>query len=82
MNIPPFTIFPHIIGEKISLRRILAEDIKDLVEISFYDAIQATTTQEATEIQAKINKDYNDGNSIHWGIVDNKTNKILGTCGY
>jgi len=64
------------------LRQILATDIKDLVEISFYDAVQAETLQQATEMQTKINRDYIDGNSIHWGIVDNLANKIVGTCGY
>jgi ribosomal-protein-alanine N-acetyltransferase len=82
MKLPPYIIFPTITGNKISLRQIGAADIEDLVEISFYDAIQATTVEQATEMQAKINKDYSDGNSIHWGITDNVTNKIVGTCGY
>jgi ribosomal-protein-alanine N-acetyltransferase len=82
MNLPPYNIFPNIKGDKISLRQILTADIKDLVEISFYDAVQATTVQKATEMQDKINKDYFDGNSIHWGIADKLTNKIVGTCGY
>lgn len=82
MRLPPYTIFPIISGDKISLRQILAADIEDLIEISFYDAVQATTLQQATEMQAKINKDYIDGNSVHWGIADNLTNKIIGTCGY
>ena len=33
-------------------------------------------------MNSKINQDYEDGNSIHWGIFENKTNKIVGTCGY
>ncbi len=82
MNLPPYNIFPIITGDNISLRQIHDSDIKDLIEISFYDAIQATTLQEATVMQDKINKDYIDGNSIHWGIADNITNKIIGTCGY
>lgn len=82
MKLPPYDIFPFIPSEKISLREILDADIEDLIEISFYDAIQATTFQEATEMQAKINNDYIAGNSIHWGIADNLTNKIIGTCGY
>ena len=82
MRLPPYKIFPIITGDKISLRQILAADLEDLIEISFYDAIQATTLQEATAMQAKINKDYIDGNSVHWGISDNLTNKIIGTCGY
>jgi len=30
----------------------------------------------------KINKDYLNGNTVHWGIADNITNRIIGTCGY
>jgi ribosomal-protein-alanine N-acetyltransferase len=82
MKLPPYDIFPIISGDKISLRQILTADIEDLIEISFYDAIQATTLQQATEMQDKINKDYIEGNSIHWGIADHLTNKIIGTCGY
>ena len=82
MKLPPYDIFPCIASDKISLRQVQTSDIKDLIEISFYDSIQATTLQQATEMQAKINKDYFDGNSIHWGIADKLTNKIVGTCGY
>jgi ribosomal-protein-alanine N-acetyltransferase len=82
MKLPPYNIFPNITGDKILLRQIMTADIKDLVEISFYDAVQVTTVQQATEMQVKINQDYIDGNSIHWGITDRLTNKIVGTCGY
>ena len=82
MKLPPYDIFPNVTADNILLRQITTADIKDLVEISFYDAVQATTVQQATEMQDKINKDYFDGNSIHWGIADKSTNKIVGTCGY
>jgi ribosomal-protein-alanine N-acetyltransferase len=82
MKLPPYSTFPNVTAEKIILRQITTADIKDLVEISFYDAVQATTVQQAAEMQDKINKDYLDGNSIHWGIADKLTNKIVGTCGY
>lgn len=82
MKLPPYNIFPNITGAKISLRQIMTADINDLVEISFYDSVQATSVQEAAEMQAKINKDYFEGSSIHWGISDKSTNKIVGTCGY
>ena len=39
MNLPPYPIFPNIEGEKITLRAIVPEDLKDLIEISYYDAI-------------------------------------------
>jgi ribosomal-protein-alanine N-acetyltransferase len=82
MHLPPYPIFPVITGETISLRNIIPADIKDLVEISFYNAIQASSLEEATEMQSRISQDYQNGNTIHWGIFVNKTNKIAGTCGY
>ena len=82
MKLPPYDNFPVISNDKISLRQVQFSDINNLIEISFYDAIQATTIEQATEMQTKINKDYLDGNSIHWGIADKLTNKIVGTCGY
>lgn len=54
----------------------------DLVEISYYDAVQAKTEAEAEEMHNKITRDYLDGNSIHWGIVDKSSDKIVGTCGF
>lgn len=82
MKLPPYENFPSISDDKISLRQIQFSDINDLIQISFYDAIQAKTIKEATEMQTKINEDYINGNSIHWGIADKLTNKIVGTCGY
>ncbi|MGL2966295.1 GNAT family N-acetyltransferase [Flavobacterium sp. XGLA_31] len=79
---PPFADFPFVSNEKITLRQLLHSDLGDLIEISFYDAVQATTLEQAIEMNSKINKDYEEGNSIHWAIVDNLTNKVVGTCGY
>lgn len=81
-NTPPYANFPVLKGEKISLRQIENKDLNDLLEISFYDAIQATTVEVAKDMQSKINEDYQQGNSVHWGIVENSSNKIAGTCGY
>lgn len=82
MNLPPFEIFPLISDNKIRLRKIIASDMNDLLEISYYDAKQAKNIAQAIEMQAKIDKDYDEGTSIHWGIEDISTNKIVGTCGY
>ena len=68
MHLPPYDSFPDIPGDKISLRQVLMSDMNDLVDISFYDAKQATTVEQAIEMQEKINKDYRDGNSIHWAL--------------
>ena len=82
MKLPPYDTYPNISGDRISLRQILQLDIADIVEISFYDSVQATTIDEATAMQEKIDQVFRDGNSIHWGIADTATNKLIGTCGY
>ncbi len=82
MKLPPYDKFPVVSNDKILLRQIIDSDINDIIEISFYDAVQATTPAQAIEMQSRINDDYSKGNSIHWGIVDKLTNKIVGTCGY
>jgi len=82
MNLPPYQDFPIISDEKIRLRQIIASDLNDLLEISFYDAKQAKNVEQAIEMQAKIDKDYDEGNSIHWGIEAISSTKIVGTCGY
>lgn len=82
MKLPPFDLFPLISDGKIRLRQIISSDTKDLLEISYYDAKQAKNLAQAIEIQARIDKDYKEGSSIHWGIEDISTNKIVGTCGY
>lgn len=82
MNLPPYKTFPKISNERILLREVQPSDMSDIMEISFYDAIQARTESEAQQMQDKINLDYLNGDSIHWGIVDKRTNEIVGTCGY
>ena len=82
MNLPPYQDFPIISDEKIRLQQIIESDLKDLLEISYYNAKQAKNVEEAIEMQAKIDNDYDEGNSIHWGIENLTTKKIVGTCGY
>ena len=82
MRLPPYDRFPSISDDKVLLRQVQFSDINAIIEILFYDSIQATSLAQAIEMQTKINADYSNGNSIHWGIVDKLTNKIVGTCGY
>ena len=82
MKLPPYDKFPHITGDYITLRQIQSPELSDLLEISYYDGVQAKTWSEAIVMQSNINADYELGNSIHWGIEDNLTKKIVGTCGY
>lgn len=82
MNLPPYDKFPEIDSETIILREIQDDDIKDVVEISFYDAMPALTVENAKEMQERINLDYQNGSSIHWGITNKQINQIMGTLGY
>lgn len=82
MNLPPYDKFPKINSETLILREIQNDDIKDIVDISFYNALPASTVEEAKEMQERINQDYQKNSSIHWGIADKLTNQIVGTLGY
>lgn len=81
-QLPPFPTFPTLIGHEVSLRKVENNDLRNLMPISFYNGIQATTIDEATGMQKKIDADYENGNSIHWAIWNNTTAELLGTCGY
>jgi ribosomal-protein-alanine N-acetyltransferase len=82
MNLPPYADFPVLVSEKVKLKNVSPEDLIHLLEISFYDAVQADSLEMAATMQDKINRDYQNSQSIHWAIVDQHSNNIVGTCGY
>lgn len=82
MKLPPYQNFPELISDTLILRQIVKDDIESIVEISFYDVLPALTVEDAAEMQERINLDYQNGSSIHWGIADKKSNKIMGTVGF
>lgn len=82
MKQPPYDQYPEIAEETITLRQVRKSDLPELLEISFYDGKKAESIQDALEMQERIEADYLNGASIHWGIVDSKTQEIVGTCGY
>ncbi|RZK38826.1 MAG: N-acetyltransferase [Pedobacter sp.] len=81
-NYPPYKNFPTLNSDLIILRQIIDADADEIMEISYYDGIKASNPNEAIEMQKKINQDYLQGNSIHWGIIDAQSSKLVGTCGY
>jgi ribosomal-protein-alanine N-acetyltransferase len=81
-NYPPYQNFPILNANQIVLREVTSADADDIMKISYYDGIQASNPNEAVAMQRKINQDYLQGNSIHWGIVDTQSSKLVGTCGY
>lgn len=81
-NYPPYQNFPVLQSNEIVLRQVVNKDAPQILEISYYDGKRATHPDEATDMQNKINQDYEDGNSIHWGIFDVQSLELVGTCGY
>ena len=79
---PPYSSFPTISDNKITLSEIFPSDLEELLEICFYDGAKAATVEEAQAMQLKIDADYRSGNSIHWGIRDLESGRLVGTCGY
>ncbi len=82
MDLPPYDLFPSITGNKVTLREIYSADVGDLIDISFYEGRQAKNLPEARHMQHRIHLDYMAGNSLHWGISDNRSGNLVGTCGY
>ena len=82
MNPPPYHNYPKIASEELLLRKILPDEISQITSISFYNGKQANSTHEAARMLQKIEQDYAAGNSVHWGIEEKATGKLLGTCGY
>lgn len=82
MNLPPYDTFPNLSGSNLLMREIQDSDLEDILEISVYDGVKASNIAQAAAMQKKINQNYQDGESIHWGIADPSNNKIVGTCGY
>lgn len=82
MSRPPFARFPVLKNERITMREIMRDEVSDIIEISFYDSKPAKDFAEAKEMLERITNDYMSGNTVHWGIIENVSGKITGTCGY
>lgn len=82
MKLPPYPVFPELSNDRVIMRQANLSDMNGLLEISFYDARPAENIDQAIGMQKNIDRDYANGNSIHWCIEDRVTSAIAGTCGY
>jgi ribosomal-protein-alanine N-acetyltransferase len=82
MIAPPFPEFPELKSNRIRLRQLVTSDIPGIMEVSYFNRIQAKSPEEAIEMLGKIHERYTQGNSVHWGIEDMALKEIVGTCGY
>ncbi len=82
MYLPPYPVFPVLYAQRVVLREVKSADIPDIVEISTYDGQRASKPEDARKMLEKIERDYQNSDSVNWGIADPATNEIMGTCGY
>lgn len=79
---PPFRSFPVVEAPSVRLRPLSAADVPALLPISFFDGRLARNHADAHRMQGLIAAEYRAGRSIHWGIEDAATGRLVGTCGY
>lgn len=77
-----FVTFPVLSNERLTLRRVVPSDASAIQEISYYDGVAAATAEEAAVMLEQIERDYAQGDSVHWGICVGDANEVVGTCGY
>jgi ribosomal-protein-alanine N-acetyltransferase len=75
-------MFPQLSDARILMRALTIADIPQAIEISFYDGKPAENLETAISMQEQIDKDYSDGNTVHWGIFEQGSGLLVGTCGY
>ncbi len=68
------SISPIIKSEIVTLKQVEEIDVSALLEISFYDGKAAQNLCEAKQMQHTIDLDYQNGNFIHWCIVESNSN--------
>lgn len=78
----PFATFPVLSSGGLILRRVVPSDAPAVREISFYDGVAATTEDEAVAMLERIERDYAEGDSVHWGICLRGSDEVVGTCGF
>lgn len=77
-----FEKFPQLESDRLILKEILPEEAKYLVGIAVYDQKVSESVSDVLKIQDKINKDFENGDSIIWGIHLKETGKLIGNCGF
>lgn len=77
-----FVSFPELSSPELVLRRVMLGDVPSIRDISFYDGVAAATEEDAVAILERIEEDYKQGNSVHWGICLRGSDEVAGTCGF
>jgi len=84
-----FKEFPEVKTDKIILRELNFNDIKDMFEIfsneeilKYYYISPHKSIEDTERLFFTFINDYRDCKAITWGIVNPKNNKLIGICGF
>ena len=73
---------PTLIGEQVTLRAVRADDVSDIIDISFYDGVPADDEASALAQLRRIEADATRGETAHWGICLTGSDTVIGTIGF
>lgn len=73
---------PVLRGERVVLRAVRSDDVADIVEISVYDGVTATSEAEALAVLRRIEADTARGDTVHWGVCLAGQDTVVGTIGF
>jgi ribosomal-protein-alanine N-acetyltransferase len=82
MQSDPFKVFPMLTAGDLVLREITSSDIPDMMELSYYNGVQASSEKEIAVMLERIANDYRNGQALHWGITLEGNDTIVGSCGF
>ena len=82
ITLPYFSNYPILQRDEILMRQVVMSDIPNIIELTYYDAKPATSSEEAIRFHEKINQDFKAGQCYNWLIIDQSIDKIVGTCSY
>ena len=76
------TSAPTLTTENYILRNLTEADAANVISITFYEGQAATSVEETINIIRIVEQEQQKGNTLHWGIAERTTDKVIGGCGF
>lgn len=81
-SIPETARTPTLSGPRVVLRAVRPDDVADIVDISVYDGVTASSAAEALAMLRRIEADADRGETVHWGVCLAGRDTVVGTIGF
>ena len=82
MNLPPYTTHPELTAGEYRLRKVVREDVANMLDVLTFNGKQADFEIDGIAIIEKIDQKYDEGDGINWGIEHPESGDIIGCCGF